>query len=152
MDYHPPQRESRKWRVVLVALLLSAFPPLVVSTAHAIPTSCGVPITAVTFSETFPGNTIDANKWDVFGAGAGGTITVTPGTAVFTVAGDVLALQTKINPIPASGDFSLYCKGKIYASNVSHGSICGTQGNAIPTYPGYDPGTLCEPVRFPLST
>lgn len=113
-------------------------------TVEAIPTSCGAPITGIAFSETFPGNAIDTNKWDVFGAGAGGTITVTPGTAVFTVAGDVLAMQTKNNPIPPSGDFSMYCKGKIYASNVSHGSICATQGNAIPTYAGYDSGSLWQ--------
>ena len=136
------KRTRRVSRFNSVALTLLA--ALLVPTVEAIPTSCGAPITGITFSETFPGNAIDTNKWDVFGAGAGGTITVTPGTAVFTVAGDVLAMQTKNNPIPPSGDFSMYCKGKIYASNVSHGSICATQFSAIPTYPGYSSGTMWQ--------
>ena len=100
------------------------------------PSSCGVPVTSVTFSDTFQGTSLDPTKWATGGVGTGGTISVTPGVAQFNVSGDILFAQTINSPIPTTGDFSVYCKGRHYLSGASHGSLCSAHHNAWPSVAG----------------
>lgn len=116
------------------------------------PSACGAAISGVTFSDSFPGTSLDASKWATTGQGTGGSIAVTPGKAQFNVAGDILLAQTVNNPIPTTGDFSIYCKGKIYAANSSHAALCQAQVASWPVAASpYDPGTYwgkCSPPLF----
>jgi PKD repeat protein len=101
-------------------------------TVSSYPTSCGAPITSIAFTDSFPGTSLDSSKWTTTGAGTAGTIVVTPGKAQFNVAGDNLFAQSVGKPIPATGDFSMYCKGKLYSSSSSHGAICDAHHNDWP--------------------
>lgn len=107
--------------------------------------SCGVPVTSIEFSDTFPGTSLDPAKWTTGGVGTGGTISVTPGVAQFNVSGDILFAQTINNPIPATGDFSVYCKGQHYTSGSSHGSLCSAHHNTWPAVGSLGADTYWSP-------
>lgn len=107
-------------------------------------TICSTGIKSVLFSESFNSATINTAKWDVDTTGgsvvqSGGRIAVSG-----TNSDRFPVLQTKSNPFPTSGNFSLYCKGKYTQVGVRGTSACAAVENMVANgteLTGYDSGS-----------
>lgn len=108
-------------------------------------TSCSAPATSIAFSEDFSA-TLDASKWAALSRGG----LITSGGGVLAVSASANSatypyLESVASPIPTSGNYSLYCKGRYAVASANYGAfMCGAVRDGIPLNHGNSEADLAN--------